>query len=507
MDDFFHSGNVIIISEILVATIAAGCAFASVFNSSELGRKFRLFMLHTTWWSCTHLMMRTAPDHITAVWATRANAIVFIFLPYAFLRFTYALLPPVTDKDRVFSKRLEYLILFNLLLTFTPLMMKDAVLGYWGWSSRMGYLFPIYIFTMTGTTVVAFKRIFNRYSSLPPSEKNRLQFFLVSLGFLTISTFSNVLLAFGIPFPQGTIGVALGMIMSTYSILMHRVIDLPYFIGKLARRVVQILAAVMVAVAVTYMLDKAGLHDAHLLWKIVPVAAAIIVGVFMIRIRKLRRIDQAVMQYLDPDKAKLYEQLEDVNKRMAESRQPERWLDEIGRALGVGMPIFVPFDERFPNPCPPMDNRHPLRTAFSNKKRAVDIKPIEKSNICPAVDIEKTSHLTDAGLAVPIFFGDKTFGAMVFGAELTQKMYSSNDVRKLVGLAKKMGSRLADESPVEGLARVLSRASGKPVILDEEPFDSIEDLKSSEFFHFYMPQTDKSIEIVFIKNNVETKIC
>lgn len=504
--ELINNGAMIVWSEALIVAIALTSAFLAKPGSGELESKFRRWNLITALWGSANLYLKTAPDHITAIWAARGNAMIFFLTSYAFLDFVLALLPPITEKEKLLMRRLPYPIILILILTATPVMFKDAARGFWGWSAVPNFGFPFYAFAMTWITAKGFIRFYKKYSQLNPIEKNRLQMLLTALSIMGVSMFSNILLAFGIPFPHGTIGIMAGMILASYSILKHRIIDFPYFVGDALVRIIQILCAISAGFAVDKILILADIPENHRLSITIPLLAAAATGILVFRYFPLSGLKKAIFGKLAPQKQILYRQLEEVGNKVANSRQPERWIEEISRVLGGVEAVFVPFEERFPYPCPVIDKEHPLRRSLSKKHRPVYIQAALRPNPCPAFEISPSRAPSD-GLALPIFSEYKTIGAVVFGPELSNKLYSVNDVDNLLKLGHNMGERLADDSPAKGFAKVLSLLHGGSVVVDEEPFDSIEDLKASEFFRFYLPELDKSIQIVFVNGERETIVC
>jgi len=507
MDGLIHGAQIYNWAQVLAAVIAFSCALAAYITPGDIAGKFRVFMLAVMFWAITITHLRMAPDHDTAYWAARGFGASLMFLAYSFLDFVNTLLGPADKRDRRIMRIYLGLLLILFCMLPTDLIVSGLHHEFWGWSTTPGKLYFLFFGTGTSMLLLAFRRIFRRYPLLGPIEKNRLRFLIVSIGLFSASVLSYLFTMLGIAFPYGAIGSAIAMIMMSYAALRNRIVDFPYFTGKLLAGGIHCTAGVIAAVVAAWLLNSLpDFSPPGWLVETMPYGVAVMTGAAMVILFPIGRLQKALLKKLAPEKADLYKTLEEIAPRIAYSRQPERWMDEIENILGGVSPLFVPFDDRFPHPCPPMEELHPLRRTLSARRKPVNVKTPSKVNPCPAFDVVP-SRRDEGWLAIPVFDGKQALGALVFGPELAEKLYSTNDIRKLQKLAEIMGRRLADPAPAAGLARVVSWSQGIPVVIDEEQFDTIEDLKASEFFHFYLPHGDASIEIIFESRGKVEKVC
>ncbi len=494
-------------AQAFAAIIALCCALAAYLTPGKVAGKFRAFMLAIFLWAICTTYMRIAPDPATASFAGKSLGASLMLLGLSFVGFIMELMGPPEKRDRISMKVFFILVFWIFILLPTDLFYNDVHKEYWGWSISPGPAYPLFLLVGLGMVFAAASKISRNYPSLSPLDKERVRFLIASIGLLCISVLSYLLTMYGVAFPYGAIGVAIAMIMMSYSVLRSRIIDFSHFIGKVFAYGIPVGGGILCGLALFLLLNIYIPYSLQM-WvtEVISTGFAAFAGAMTAILLPLGRIEDAVLKKLSPKKVSLYRTLDRIGPRIAHSRQPERWIEELEDVLGGVSPMFVPFADRFPHPCPPMEELHPLRRTLSTKRKPLNVETPSKVNPCPAFDL-MPSRRDEGWLAVPIFDGNETHGAMVFGPELARKLYSTNDIRKLEELGKIMGRRLSDCTPSHGTARVISWNRGVPVVIDEEQFDTVEDLKASEFFHFYLPEGDSSIEIIFESGETVEKVC
>ena len=200
---------------------------------NSINKKYSLFCLSVTIWSYCYFFWQISDNNQTALFWCRALMAGAIFIPVCFFDFTVTWLNICRENKKLIL--FGYILCFIFLaLDFTPLFVKGVApklnFKYW---PEPGITYPFFLLMFFGYAVYSLYLMFKAYKNSTGNRRNQIKYVLIGMiiGYFGGSTNYPLWYDINIP-PIGNIFGAVYVVMATYAIARHRLMDINIVITK-----------------------------------------------------------------------------------------------------------------------------------------------------------------------------------------------------------------------------------------------------------------------------------
>ncbi|MDZ4245804.1 MAG: histidine kinase N-terminal 7TM domain-containing protein, partial [Dehalococcoidia bacterium] len=195
-------------------------------------RLFSLMALLVSLWGLLELLTRTSPDmDIASAWQ-KLSYITFAFVAALFFNFSLSLNDIRLKKNVLFPLYGSAALL--AVLSASDLLVRGTWLSWFGHSQILGPLFPfyaLYTYFLISLGIVYLLRLWN--NSRDPGRKNQAAYIILAFTALAAGRTADYLALFGTQnYPLGVIGATVFALVTAWSILKHRLMNINFVIRK-----------------------------------------------------------------------------------------------------------------------------------------------------------------------------------------------------------------------------------------------------------------------------------
>ncbi len=405
-------------------------------------------------------------EKTTALFCVRLSYVGTIFLPTLFFHFIHSL---YNFKKKLLIKYFYVLSLILFLFNFTPLLIKDVgpILSF----RFYGIPGPVYIFYtlfLIGVIIFSFSILIKYFKQSGGQTRNQIKYLLLAstIGFFGGAT--TFLPVFKIEvFPFGFYLVSFYVLITSYAIVKHRLMDINVVFAKGTTYILLLLLLFVPSSIATLIAQKIFFKDIHYIFSAIIIFLLLCVAFLFNKIKP--RTEKAVEQLFFKDKYNYRETLGRFSKAMVSildiQSLSRRIIDTITQTMGVEKASLFLWDEergeyllaesKKVNPSPPTLSREDPLARYLKKFGEIIIREeLSKGSNIPELKnvVEKMSSL-EAEVSIPFISKGKLIGLMNLSHKFDKEIYSHEDIELLSTLANQAAIAVENARLYEDLKR------------------------------------------------------
>ncbi len=227
--------------------------FSKEKNSRNIG--FSVFCFFVAFWSISYYFWQISSDEIMAFFWIRALMSGAIFIPVSYLHFVYAFVDVLKKRKKflVFSYFLFFLFFIG---NFTPYFVShlEPLMGFRFWPIA-GPIYSLFLLVWFFYVIYSTYLLLKKYRISTNIVKLQIKYVIIgmTIGFIGGSTNYFLWYRISIP-PVANILVSVYVILTAYSIITHRFMDLKFVLRKSSVYFASFSTIILVATAIKYFL-------------------------------------------------------------------------------------------------------------------------------------------------------------------------------------------------------------------------------------------------------------
>lgn len=430
-------------------------------------------LLCLSFWNIDVFGIRSAPnDEYAELWGKIFRP-GLLFIPATSLHFVINFLGLKRDQKTI--KWLIFVSYGNSILftgiNWTPYFTGEAVKYSWGYSIQAGPLYPYFMGTFFIFMIASFVLLIRNYFIVDRYQQHRIKYFLMALiiGFIIGSTSFLSMLGLEV-YPFGSIAVPISVLIATYSIVQHRLMDVSIFTAKALGYILSLSILAIPGAISIILLEKYFFERIDVPFSIISVLIGALAAIIFINIKE--RINQAMHAIIVKDKYFYHQILEDFSRHLVTIVDLKRLLhmlaDTVERSMGVKrISIFLYNPEKgvfLAALVRGLPEENMMEISFKpgdffvrylrEKEEAVLRAELER--VPEGLEEEKALKVMkelQAEVCLPLIFSHRLVGFINLGHKSAQEMYYREDLDLLNSLANQVAMAIENANLYENLKK------------------------------------------------------
>ena len=442
-------------------------------KAHPVNRHFALMLLCVALWNLDVAGIRGAPTaDFAEIWGSIFR-IGLLFIPPTFLHFVLVFTNSgdIPRNSRGLLISIYIISCFFGIINWTPHFTGDAKEYPWGYSVQSGPLYPLFILEFLICVALSFYYLIAAYIKANKYTRNRIKYFFLAIIASFILGSLNFLPMFGLEvYPVGSIAISVGLLIATYSVVQHRLVDVSVFLSKILGYLLSIIILGVPASIFIALLQKSHFQKIDFWFTAILVVIGTIAALLFEKIKN--RVNQALQNIIVKDKYFYHQILRDFSRRLVTIIDLGRLLITLGETIEKSMGVkdlyvflFNPEKEIF---LPAMVRGESAKTVggLSFRKELHSIQLLEKERrILVKAEIENMPRnrvrddfleflkLFPAEVCLPLIYLDRFVGFINLGHKAEEEMYFREDLDLLGSLAIQVAMAIENANLYENLKK------------------------------------------------------
>jgi signal transduction histidine kinase len=437
-------------------------------RSSIVNKAFLLLSLSISLWSWSLFGRGLASEKTTALFLVRLSYVGAIFIPSTFFHFVSSLSRVGRSKLIAISYMVSLAFLF---FVSTPLFIRDVrpILSF-PFYGVPGTIYPVYAISFITIIVYSHYLLIRHFKESQGQTRNQVRYLLFSTIFGFLGGISTFLPNFNIEvFPFGFYSISIYVLIFSYAIVKHRLMDINIVFKKGTTYVLLLLLLFVPSFIFILLIGKVFFDKISYLFSIVIVALLFLVTLFFNRIKP--QTEKIVEQFLFKNLYDYRETLGNFSKAMVSildlQSLSRRIFETITQTMGVekgslflwneekaGYSLFESKNISMTASTPHIPKDDPLPHYLQKMGDIIIREELAKgANIQPLKDIVNKMSLLEAEVTIPFISKGQLVGMINLGYKFTKDIYSHEDIELLSTLANQTAIAIENARLYEDLKR------------------------------------------------------
>jgi len=436
--------------------------------SSNINRTCMLLNFSVSLW-CWGLFGRELfIEKATALFFVRLCYVGAIFIPAIFLHFVSSLLRII--KSRVIVPVYILSVIF-LIFDFTPLFIKDVgpILSF-RFYGIPGRVFSLFVISFIAVTVYGHYILIKYLKKSGGQTRNQIKYLLFAtvIGFFGGAT--TFLPVFKIEiFPFGFYLVSIYVLITSYAIVKHRLMDINIVLKKGSTYVLLMLLLFGPSILLIILGQKVFFNKINYLFSGIITLLLFLVSILFYRIKP--QTEKAVEQFLFKDKYDYRETLGKFSKAMVTildlQSLSKRIVETITQTMGVEKAFLFLLNEekgsyslfeskniKMTASTPELSKDDPLPHYLKKIGEIIIKEELAKgANISELNDVIKKMSLLEAEMSIPLISKGQLIGMINLSHKFNKDIYSHEDIELLSTLANQTAIAIENARLYEDLRK------------------------------------------------------
>jgi len=407
-------------------------------------------------------------EKTTALFFIRLSYVGVIFIPAIFLHFVSLII-----KEVKYKLILPVYALFLIFLIFnsTPLFIKDAgpILSF-HYYGIPGVIYPLFVILFAAIVVYSHYILIKYFRKSEGQIRNQIRYLLFATAIGFVGGVTGFLPNFNIEiFPFGFYLISIYVVLVSYAIVKHRLMDINIVLKKGTTYVLLLLLLFVPSFIFILLIGKVFFDKISYLFSIVIVALLFLVTVFFYRIKP--QTEKMVEQLLFKNRYDYRETLRNFSKAMVSildlQSLSRRIFETITQTMGVekgslflwneekaGYSLFESKNINMAASTPHIPKDDPLPHHLQKMGEIIIREELAKeANILQLKDIVNKMSLLEAEVTIPFISKGQLIGMINLGYKFTKDIYSHEDIELLSTLANQTAIAIENARLYEDLKR------------------------------------------------------
>jgi two-component system nitrogen regulation sensor histidine kinase GlnL len=437
-------------------------------RSSNLNKICILFNLGVSLWHWGLFARELTYEKATALFLIRLAHVGAPFLPSLFFHFVNCLLK--IEKNRIILAFYGVSLIF-LVFDFTPLFIKDVgpklSFRYYG---IPGSVYPIYTLFFIGTITYSHYILVNYFKKSEGQTRNQIRYLLLAAIIGFVGGASTFLPVFNIEvFPFGVYLISLYVVIFSYAIVRHNLMDIHIIFKKGTTYVLLLLLLFAPSLLLIFLTQKVFFNRVDYLFSVIIFSLLLLVTILFFRIKP--HTEKAVEQLLFKDKYDYRETLGRFSKAMVSILDLEslskRIVETITQTMGVekaslflwneekgAYSLFESKNIKMASSTLLVAKNDPLPHYLQKIGEIIIREELAKGeNIRELNDVIKKMSLLESEVSIPLISKGQLVGMINLGYKFNKDIYSHEDIELLSTLANQTAVAIENARLYEDLKK------------------------------------------------------
>lgn len=391
-----------------------------------------------------------------------------IFIPPTFFHFINTLIER-EDKNKIIV--FYFLSLIFLILDFTPLLIEGVrPILFFKHYGIPGTIFPFFFVYFISTIGYAHFILIRFFKHTQGQTRNQIKYLLLAtiIGFFGGGTtfFPNFSLEI---FPFGLYLVSAYVLIVSYSIIKHRLMDINIVLKKGTTYIILLVLLFVPSFILTLICQRLFFEKIDYLFSLIIFLLLFLVSILFHRIKP--GTEKTVEQLLFKDKYDYRETLADFSKAMVSildlNSLSKRIIDTITQTMGVekasiflfieekgGFEILYSKNVKIDSGGLLLSKNDPLPHYLQNMGEIIIREELAKGvNISELEEVVNQMATLEAQVSIPLIFKEQLIGIINLGYKFNKEIYSYEDIELLTTLANQAAIAIENAKLYEDLKK------------------------------------------------------
>ena len=419
-------------------------------RSSNVNKIWMILNFSASLWSWSLFGRELSFEKETALFFVRLCYVGAIFIPPLFLHFVTALLK--LEKNKIILP-VYILSLIFLIFDFTPLFIKDVgpILSF-RYYGIPGKVFPFFLVSFASVIGYSHYLLIKFFRKSEGQVRNQLKYLLLAtiIGFLGGGT--TFLPVFNIEvFPFGFYLISIYVLITSYAIVRHRLMDINIVLKKGTTYVLLMLLLFIPSAILILLGQKFFFKQVNYLFSVIIFSILFLVAIFFHKIKP--GTEKAVEYLLFKDKYDYRETLGKFSKAMVSildlQSLSKRIIDTIAQTMGVEKAsLFLMNEEKggyvlqesrnikMASPTPLLPKGDPIPRYLQKIGEIIVREELTKGGNIPEIkSVIDQMSLLKAEVSIPLISKGHLIGMINLSHKFNKDIYSHEDIELLTTLA------------------------------------------------------------------------
>ncbi len=427
-----------------------------------------LFNLSVSLWHWGLFARELTYDKATALFLIRLAYVGAVFLPSLFFHFVNCLLK--LEKDRLIVAFYGVSLIF-LVFDFTPLLIRDVgpILSF-RYYVIPGSAYPIYTVSFIGTICYSHYILFKYFKKSEGQTRNQIRYLLLAAIIGFVGGGSTFLPVFNIEiFPFGFYLISLYVVIFSYAIVKHRLMDINIVLKKGTTYFLLLLLLFVPSFLLLIFSQRLFFNQVNYLFSAVIFLLLLLVAILFYRIKP--ETEKAVEQFLFKNRYDYRETLGKFSKVMVSildlQSLSKRIVETITQTMGVekaslflwneekaGYSLFESKNIKMTASAPVLSKTDPLPHYLQEIGEIIIREELAKGANTPGLnDVVTKMSLLEAEVSIPFISKGQLIGMINLSHKFNKDIYSHEDIELLSTLANQTAIAVENARLYEDLKR------------------------------------------------------
>jgi two-component system nitrogen regulation sensor histidine kinase GlnL len=427
-----------------------------------------LLNLSISLWSWSLFTRELVDEKTIALFFVRLCYVGAVFIPAFFLHFVSSLLKLERNRLILFAYVLG---LIFLAFDFTPLFIKDVgpILSF-RYYGIPGIVYPIYAVSFISIIGYSHFVLIRYFKKSEGQTRNQIRYLLFAaiIGFFGgVSTF---LPNFNIEvFPFGFYLISVYVLIISYAIIQHRLMDISVVLKKGTTYVLLLLLLFVPSLLLIFLTQKIFFNRIDYPFSVIIFSLLLSVAILFFRLKP--QTEKAVEQFLFKDKYDYRETLGKFSKAMVTildlQSLSQRIVETVTQTMGVGKASLFLWNEekggyslfesknmKMSASAPLLPKNDPLPHYLQKIGEIVIQEELAKGTNIPELnDVIKKMSILEAEVSIPLISKGQLVGMINLGYKFNKDIYSHEDIELLSTLANQTAIAIENARLYEDLKK------------------------------------------------------
>jgi two-component system NtrC family sensor kinase len=392
-----------------------------------------------------------------------------LFIPPTFLHFVVVFTSPqgISSKARKVVWASYLISCFFAVINWTPYMTSGVRISRWGYQAQSGPLYPYFILQFILCVLLSLFYFGRGYMRADIYQRQRIKYFIFAMSIGTIIGSLNFLPMFGGKAgPFGTIAIMVSLMVMSYILVKHRLMDVSVFMAKGLSYILTFAILAFPFFFIILALESFFFQRENMAFILILLSFGI-PAILLFGLIK-GRMDRAMHQIILKNKYDYHLILEEFSRRLVSIVDLGRLLtmlaDTIEKSLGVNhISIFLREQEkdvyqiRLARGSPVMESIKISEAAsryLQDRKEAILRADLEWGRKEPgSEELAGVLRKFGAEVCLPLVSQNRLIGFINLGSKVPEEMYFEEDLDLLYPLANQVAIAIENSNLYENLKK------------------------------------------------------
>jgi signal transduction histidine kinase len=427
-----------------------------------------LLNLSVSLWSWSLFARELSLEKTTALFYVRLCYVGAIFIPAFLLHFVSLIVKQISKKLILLIYGLSFLF---LIFDFTPLFIKDVgpILSF-RYYGIPGGIFPFFVISFVGITGYSHYILIKYFRESHGQVRNQIRYLLVATVMGFIGGITTFLPNFNIEiFPFGFYLISVYVLITSYAIVRHRLMDINIVLKKGTTYVILMLLLFVPSLLLIILGQKLFFNQINYLFSAILFSMLFLVAIFFHKIKP--RTEKAVEHLLFKDKYDYHETLVKFSKAMVSildlQSLSKRIIETITQTMGVEkaslfllneekgvFDLFESKNVKMTSSTYQLPKDDPLPHYLQKIGEIIIREELIKGTEIPELnDTFKQMSLLEAEVSIPLILKGQLKGMINLSNKFNKDIYSYEDIELLSTLANQTAIAIENAMLYEDLKK------------------------------------------------------